>query len=176
MPYTITQKIHPISTRYVVTGPDGGEVCHVRKKKFKLREELVLWADADETRPWARVKARNVVDFGGTYDVLDEGERPVGALRRQGMQSMLRARWEVQDTAGGVLAVVQEDSLALALLRRTLGLPVPIAYGFTAPSGEVLGQHKRRFGIRDVYDLDVDGIDPRLAIAQGIALDLLEGR
>lgn len=111
--FTVAQKVHPISTRYVVTDSGGGEVCHVRKKRFTLREELVLWVDADETRPWARVKARNVVDFGGTYDVRDAQEQPVGALRRQGMLSMLRSRWEVQDTAGGVLAVVQEDPLAL---------------------------------------------------------------
>jgi len=174
--FTITQKIHPISTRYVVTDADGGEVCHVRKKKFRLREELVLWADERETQPYARVKARNVVDFGGFYEVLDEGERPVGALRRQGMQSMLRVRWEVLDADGTTLAVVQEDSVALALLRRFAGLPVPVGFVFTAPGGGPVGRHKRRFGIRDVYDLDVDGLDPRLAIAQGIALDVLEQR
>lgn len=175
--YTITQKIHPISTRYVVTDAESGnEVCHVRKKKFRLREELVLWADESETRPYARVKARNVVDFGGLYEVLDEAERPVGALRRQGMQSMLRVRWEILDAAGTTLAMVQEDSMAMALLRRFIGLPVPIGFSFTAPDGGVVGNHKRRFGLRDVYDVHADGIDPRLAIAQGIALDLLEAR
>lgn len=174
--YTITQKIHPISTRYVVTDGAGGEVCHVRKKKFKLREELVLWADSDEKRPWARVKARSVVDFGGTYDVFDEAERPVGAIRKAGVRSMLRVHWQIVDTGGQTLADVQEDSLALALLRRLAGLPVPVGFAFTAPDGRSLGRHKRRFGLRDVYDLEVEGIDPRLAIAQGIALDLLEGR
>ncbi|MCP9489882.1 MAG: hypothetical protein MSC31_08395 [Solirubrobacteraceae bacterium MAG38_C4-C5] len=175
--FTITQKIHPISTRYVVTEAEGGgEICHVRKKKFQLREELVLWADEGETRPYARVKARNVVDFGGIYEVLDEAERPVGALRRQGMQSLARVRWEILDAGGTTLAVVQEDSLALALLRRFVGLPLPVGFSFTAPDGGVVGNHKRRFGLRDVYDLQVDGIDPRLAIAQGIALDVLEQR
>lgn len=174
--FKITQKIHPISTRYVVTDAEGGEICHVRKKKFKIREELVLWADADETRPYARIKARNLVDFGGTYDVLDEGERAIGALQRQGVQSLLRGSWKILDASGATLAAVQEDSMALALLRRVGGLPLPVGFTFTGPDGGVLGTHKRRFGVRDAYDLQIDRLDTRLAVAQGLALDLLEGR
>lgn len=174
--FVLTQRISPISTRYVVTDGAGAEVCHVRKKKFKLREELVLWADSDETRPWARVRARNVVDFGGTYDVLDEAERPVGALRRFGLASMLRSRWEVQDPTGTVLGTFSEDSLVFALLRRFGNLPLPIGFSFTGPDGHELGTHRRRFGFRDVYDMHVEGLDPRVAVAQGLALDVLEGR
>lgn len=174
--FTITQKIHPVSTRYVVTDGSGAEVCHVRKKKFKLKEELVLWADGDETRPYARIKARSAVDFGGTYDVLDEAERPVGAIQRKGMASMVRGSWTILDASGTPVAAVTEDSMALALLRRVANVPLPVGFSFTAPDGTVVGTHKRKMGIKDVYEMTVDGIDPRLAIAQGIALDLLESR
>lgn len=174
--FTITQKIHPISPRYVVADDTGAEICHVRKKGFRLKDELVFWADADETRPWARLKERSLADFVGAYDITDEAEQPIGAIRRAGMRSMLRGTWEIAGPDGEALATVQEDSLVFALLRRARNVPLPVAYTFTAPDGTVLGTHKRRMGLRDVYDLQVDGLDPRLAIAQGIALDLLEGR
>lgn len=173
---TITQKIHPISNRYVVHDAGGTEICHVKAKKFKLREELVMWQDDGESTAYARVKARSVIDFGGAYDVSDGAGTRVGTLRRRGMKSMLRVEWTIEDAGGQTLATVSEDSTAKALLRRFANVPLPIGFTFTAPDGTVLGHHKRRMGIRDVYDVDVAGIDPRLVAAIGVGLDLLEDR
>lgn len=174
---TITQRIHPVSTRYVVEDGVGNEVCHVKAKRFKLREELVLWRDDGERTPYASIKARSVVDFGGVYDVREpDGDRLVGSLQRQGVRSMLRGSWSILGPGGETIATVAEDSMALALLRRMVGLPLPITYSVTGADGTALGTHKRRFGIRDRYDLDVEGIDERLLVALGVGLDLLESR
>ena len=83
--------------------------------------------------------------------------------------------------------VVQERSVAVALLRRLWGLvpvlnnvPVPWVFHFdgTDPSGRNVLTHTRLWGIRDRYELDVQdpALDPRLAIALAICLDAMQKR
>ena len=150
--------MHPIRTRYVVTDDAGTGFCHMYKKTLTLGEELVRWADSNETRPFDRLRARSAIDVGGTYAMPDEAERPIGALMRAGVRSMPGGTWEVPGVDGGVLATVEEDSAVYAALRRTASLPRPVGVTVTAPGGQVVG------------------LDPHLALAPGIALDLLEAR
>ncbi len=173
---TITQKIHPISNRDVITADDGTELCHVKAKKFRLREELVLWKDDSEHQSYARVKARSVIDFAGAYDVFDDAGELVGTLRRSGLRSLLRVRWEIVDAHEQPIATVTEDRLLLAVLRRLGDIPVPLRFTFTTPDGTVIGHHRRRMGVRDRYEVDVTGVDTRLIAAIGVSLDLLEER
>jgi uncharacterized protein YxjI len=89
--------------------------------------------------------------------------------------------------AGQELAIAQERSPAVAILRRVIDVVpygdfVPIPFHFTIDAGERhIGDLNRRLGFRDTYDLDVSGdvertIDRRLAITLGIALDALQSR
>jgi len=56
----------------------------------------------------------------------------VGALRRRGLQSILRDEWEVLDANDNVIGKLFEDSMGLALLRRfLLGSWLPQNYDMT---------------------------------------------
>ena len=103
-------------------------------------------------------------------------------------KSLLRTTWNVLNAAGEEVAVAQERSQAMAILRRGIdfvpdvGGLIPIPYNFDLLSGgQVIGRMDRKFQLRDRYVLDLTGdpdkkLDRRLAIASAIGLDTLQNR
>ena len=69
------------------------------------------------------IKARNVVDFSASYDVIDSKTgNKLGALRRKGWASILRDSWEVLDADDVVIGKIEEDSMGIdeLAMRRAL--------------------------------------------------------
>jgi len=159
---------------------EGGELLlEVRMKLFRLREEIVAYADTARTDPRLRIQARSVLDFGATYDVTDAvtGER-LGAWRRKGLASILRDTWVLLDTADQEVGTVEEDSLGLALIRRFLLNLIPQSFTCTV-QGRPAGRIQQRFNLfRLTYEvrLDPSEVDRRMAQALAVLLLAIEGR
>jgi len=191
--YLVDQLVRPIVNLYRVTPlaagetPAGGPVAFVRQKKMAIKEDIRFYADESETNELFRIKARSILDTGGSrYDVL-AGEQRFGVLEHQFGASLLRSTWRVRDGAEAELMIARERSMPLAILRRVIdfvpyGDIVPIPYNFEFLAGErVVGGMDRKFQLRDRYILDLGGdtekrIDRRLAIALAIGLDTLQNR
>lgn len=184
--FVIDQLIKPMVNLYRISaGPTP--VAFVRQKRMAIKEDIRFYADESETHELWRIKARSMMEFGGRYDVTTpEGEK-IGVLGKVFGKSLLRSTWQILDVAAQELAIAQERSPAVAILRRVIdvipyGDFVPIPFHFTIDAGERhIGDLNRRLGFRDTYDLDVSGdvertIDRRLAVSLGIALDALQSR
>ena len=96
-PLQLSFKLLTISARLTVTDAQGRVVCSVKKKKFKLREHVEVFADADQTQHLGDIKADNVLDFSGRYAFTDLNGNDLGAVGRQGMKSIFKARYDVFD-------------------------------------------------------------------------------
>ena len=193
--FLIDQLVRPIVNLYRVTPlaagetPAGPPVAFVRQKRMAIREDIRFFADESEQQELFRIKARSVLDTGGSrYDVLAADGAPIGRLDHLFKQSLLRSTWRILDAGEQEIAVAREKSQFLAIARRIVdfvpnGEWVPIPYNFLLASGErELGHLTRKFlSVRDRYVLDLAGdpdrrVDRRLAIALGIALDALQNR
>ena len=184
--FVIDQLIKPMVNLYrISTGPTP--IAFVRQKRMAIKEDIRFYADESETRELWRIKARSMMEFGGRYDVTTPEGETIGVLGKVFGKSLLRSTWQILDVAGQELAIAQERSPAVAILRRVIevvpyGDFVPIPFHFTIDAGERhIGDLNRRLGFRDTYDLDVSGdvertIDRRLAVTLGIALDALQSR
>ena len=65
-------------------------ICRAEQKAFKLKEHIVFYADENKTQPLFSIKARKVLDFGVTYDILGPDQVTVlASLRRKGLRSAL---------------------------------------------------------------------------------------
>ncbi|MFF4456138.1 hypothetical protein [Streptomyces goshikiensis] len=188
--YLMTQKITPLVNRYTVTTPDGGEVlAFAEQKRLALKEELVLWSGEDRTRRLGGFKARQVIDFGATYDVTRPDGETVGTFRKDVKASLIRSTWHL--TQGDEPAAVgKERRLGVALARRgweVLDLvvpvipvpPVPFVYhfDFVREDKPVLSV-ERKWGIRDRYVIRVQdpSLDRVLALCMAVGLDALQSR
>jgi uncharacterized protein YxjI len=192
--YLLEQLVRPIANLYRVTPlaagetPAGGPVAFVRQKRMAIKEDIRFFADESETNELFRIKARSILDTGGSrYDVTTSTGDPIGVLEHRFKQSLLRSTWRVTTPEGEEVLTARERSLPFAILRRIknfsdLGEWIPIPYNFDFVQGDrVIGHLNRKFQIRDRYVVDVSGdhehkLDRRLAIALAVGLDTLQNR
>jgi uncharacterized protein YxjI len=192
--YLVDQLIRPIANLYRITPlaagetPAGGPVAFVRQKKMAIKEDIRFFADDSESEELFRLKARSVLDTGGSrYDVIDASGERIGVLHHT-FKSIVRTTWSIQDPAEHELAIAQERSMVAAVARRLIdfvpdvGGLIPIPYNIDIlGDGRVIGHLNRKFQLRDSYILDLTGdherrIDRRVAVALAIALDALQNR
>jgi uncharacterized protein YxjI len=190
--FFIDQLIRPIANLYRIStlGSDGGPgqpVAFVRQKKLSIREEIRFFADESQTEELFRMKARQVFDVRGRYDVTSPDGTRIGVLEKVFGISLLRSTWKVHDANEEQIALAQEKSVPVALFRRVIDF---VPYGEFAPvlfqfailiDGREIGELRRPIGVRDRYTLKLGGdaerrVDRRVAIALAVALDALQSR
>ena len=184
--FTIDQLIRPMANLYRIS-TDGTPVAFVRQKKLAVKEDIRFYADEGQTEELFRIKARSLMEFSSRYDVTTPAGEKIGVLGKVFGKSLFRSTWSIMNAEEQQVAVAQERSVAVAVIRRLIDIVpygdfVPIPFHFTIDAeGTHFGDMNRRIGYRDTYDLDLSGdtertIDRRLAIALGTALDALQSR
>jgi len=160
----------------------GNLVLFAKRRALRLREHIEAFEDEGETRPALRIRTESILDFGATYVVTDarSGET-VGMARRRFMRSMLRDHWDLLDAGGNPLGEAQEDSMALALLRRLVADFVPQRMHVTVQGRPVAELRQRWNPFLFRADLRMEAgadalLDPRLLLGLAILLMVIEGR
>ena len=164
---------------------DGRLLAYSKQKAFKLKEDIRVYADEEQTNELLYIAADRVIDFSASYRVTDSqtGEH-VGSLRRKGWSSMFRDSWELLDADGVVRGHVLEDSSWKALIRRMVdwaAIFMPQAYLLQVDGRTVATMKQNFLGIPPKFTVDLtadtEGLLPRpLAIATVILLLAIEGR
>jgi hypothetical protein len=163
--------------------PMGELVGYCQQKMFRLKEDIRLYSDESRNQELLYIQARSILDFSTAYDVYDsQYNQAVGALRRKGWTSLTRDTWLVFDAAERPLGLLQEDSLGMALLRRTFGGGwIPQNYDLLMGEQRVADYRGRFNPFRYVLDLDfsmdnANRLDRRLGVAGALLLGIIEGR
>jgi uncharacterized protein YxjI len=172
--------------KFDIYDSDRNLVLHSEQKSFKLREDMHLYSDKSRTIELLSIKTGQILDTGSTYEVTDSrSAQTIGFLRRKGLKSlMVRDEWLLSDSNKQEVALIQEDSKMLGVMRRlirNLAYLVPQSYTVSA-GGEPVAffrQHFNPFVLK--YDLDLSPdrekrLDRRLVITAGILLCAIEGR
>jgi uncharacterized protein YxjI len=193
--FVLRQRIRPIVNRYEFSVPEGGEdmpFCFVEQRRFKFKEDIRFYADDSKQVELLRIKARQAFDPRARYDVTTaEGEK-IGEIQKVFGKSLLRSTYAIFDAAGNEVAIAREANLLTALIRRAVGLVpyigdyadwLPFPYDFEFRRGEeVLGvNRRRRWKLRDVYDIDMTAdtsraLDRRMILAITVGMDALQAR
>jgi len=185
--YLVDQHSPPAASLFRVTplaagtSPAGPPVAYVSETKPADGEDIRFYADEQETEDLFQIKARNILDLGGSRCDVYAGERQIGALEHQHRKSQVRSTWGIRDASNQELAVARERSLLMALIRRLPGIgTIPSNFDLLI-DGKVIGKLDGKLPLRDRYVLDVSGdherrLDRRLAVALAIGLDTLQNR
>ena len=159
----------------------------MRQKKLAVKEDIRFFADDTEQEELFRIKARQVFEVRGRYDVTSLAGDRIGVLEKVFGASLLRSTWRIYDAGDQQVAAAQEKSMPVAILRRLIefvpyGEFVPIVFQFTILMDALeVGELRRPIGLRDRYILKLTGdhdrrLDRRVAVALAIALDALQSR
>ncbi len=181
--FTLKRQVFALTGKVRIYTPDGSLAMYSEQKMFRLREDIRVYADENKTQELLWIQARQVIDFAAAYDVTDSATgQKVGTLRRKGFRSMVRDAWEILSPEEQLLAVIREDSMAKALLRRLLlGSLLPQSYEIVMGQDQVVGRLDQRFNLFR-YEMALDfstlpaAIDRRLALAAAILLAIIEGK
>lgn len=165
-----------------IFSPSGELVFYAKLKPFAWKEEITVYTDETKTQACLTIKARHVLDFSATYDVIDAiTQERVGALRRKGFKSLLHDEWLILDADDREIGRITEDDILLAVIRRVLLNLIPQEFeGFIG--NEKVMHLKQNFNpfvtkINLEFTSDTkEQIDRRIGIAAGILLNAIEGR
>jgi uncharacterized protein YxjI len=188
--FTVTQKLTLMVNRYEIRSVAGdGQAGHLlavaQQKRAAFKEQVTFYQDESRTMPIFSFKARQRLDLGATYDVLDASGQPIGSFRKDFAKSLLRSTWHLE--ASGLKLTGSERSVGVAIGRRIweatpIGDAVPspfrFHFDFVDSNGEVIMTSERGKSLRDRYLITLPGarLDGRVAAAMAVALDALQSR
>lgn len=174
--YIIRRKFFTVlGASFHIYDDQGNLVGFCRQKAFKLREDIRVFEDEAQSRPLLTIKARQAIDFSASYDIVDATTNTkVGAARRKGFSSILRDSWEILDADDRPIERLQEDSTALALVRRFLSNLVP--QKFHLGSGVTFKQRFNPVIFKLEVSIDSTEVDRRLILGMAALVAAIEGR
>jgi len=156
-------------------------VLFAHKEGFKLKAAITVFLDQARTKPVLGIKARQVIDFAAAYDVTDlVTNQTVGILKRKGWASITQDKWVICDPMEREIALLQEDNLLLALVRRLLTNLVPQNYDILVGEQRIVDLKQNfnpfTYHLRVDFKVPETQFDRRLAVAAAVLLGSIEGR
>jgi hypothetical protein len=111
-PLEMVFKVVALSPQMSIKDTDGNLIFYVKQKLFKLKEEVSVFADSEQTQTLYKINADRVIDFSARYSFTDAIGSPLGAVKRQGMKSIWKAHYDVfQGTEPEPVMTIQEENV-----------------------------------------------------------------
>ena len=183
--YTIRRKVFTFAgAKFHIYDASGNLIGFSKQKAFKLKEDIRVYRDESMQQELLVISARSIIDFSAAYDVKDpKSGRRLGVLKRSGLASMFRDKWLVFDEDENQIGTIEEDSVFLALIRRTVELAaslIPQGYSLKGTDGVEYARYRTHMN-PFVYRLTVTvlencPLDQSVPLAAGILLVAIEGR
>lgn len=96
-PLTLTFKLWSLAPQLLIHDAAGNPIFCMRQKLFKLKEAISVFADPQRTQLQYEIKADRIIDFSARYNFFDTNQKPIGAVKRHGLRSLWRARYDIYD-------------------------------------------------------------------------------
>ncbi|MGF1933679.1 MAG: hypothetical protein RM347_004685 [Nostoc sp. ChiQUE02] len=96
-PLELTFKFWALAPQMSVVDAQRNLAFYVKQKLFKLKEAITIFADAEQTRPIYYIKADRIIDFSARYNFTDSNGTYIGSVKRRGLKSLWRARYDIFD-------------------------------------------------------------------------------
>ena len=167
-----------------IYGPAGELIGFSKMKAFKLKEDIRVYTDEEMRYELLIIQARQMIDWGASYDVWDPAVRQkVGALRRKAWKSFVKDEWLLLDPWDREIGLIQEQGSVMALARRFIewvSVIFPQRY-VVSVAGQPVATFQQNYN-PFVYKLNVDMtgvrgyLDPRLCLAAAIMMAAVEGK
>src|SRR5215210_6581069 len=109
-PLDLSFKIVTIGTRISIKDATGRQVAYVRKKKLKLKEDVRVYEDENQSRLLFRMKADRMLDFSARYAISGPDGRPIGAVGRRGMKSLWSSAYVLVDAYDTEAGSIREEN------------------------------------------------------------------
>ncbi len=190
-PIDLSFKILALASQIYIREADGRLIGYVRQKLLKLKEDVNVYADENQTQIRFNIKADRVLDFSARYNFTDGGGNLLGSIKRQGMRSLWKARYDIFDAGERQVFQINEekgwvkviDALAgeIPVLGMFTGYFFNPAYIVAKPDGTPVARMEKqpaffegKFRLSEKADLSEQ--DETLVLLSVLTMTLLERR
>lgn len=129
-PLALSFKIVALAPQIFVRDAAGREILYVKQKLLKLKEKVRVFTDSSQSQQAYEINADRWLDWNARYTFTDSMGQVVGAVSRQGMRSLWKATYEIQDATGQTILRIEEANPWAKVLDGFLG-EIPILGIFT---------------------------------------------
>ncbi|MCU1288373.1 MAG: hypothetical protein JWN60_602 [Acidobacteria bacterium] len=129
-PLSLSFKLLALASQIYIRDANGNLLGYVKQKLLKLKEDINVYADEQQTQHLFNIKADRVLDFSAKYNFTDSRGNYIGAIKRQGMRSIWKANYEVFDGGDNQILQIREESAWVKVLDGLVG-EIPIVGMFT---------------------------------------------
>jgi len=109
-PLDITFKLLAIAQQLSVRDAQDNLVFYVKRKAFKLKESITVFADEAQARPLYHINADRVIDFSARYLFTDNAGNMLGSIKRHGMRSLWKSHYEIEDDRNAAMSLNEENA------------------------------------------------------------------
>ena len=190
-PLRFTFKLLTPSNDFSVFDADGNEVAYTRQRIFKIKEKIDIFQSARDNTLLYTIQADRIIDFGANYAVRDADGNKLGHIKRNGMKSLWKTSYTINNAAGQPVYGMREanpwaavaDSLVgeIPVLGLLTGYFLNPSYIISTPDGQEIFCLKKEASLFErKFSLYKTGeADPQqdiLALNAAMILMLLERR
>jgi uncharacterized protein YxjI len=172
-PLNFTFNISTISNDFTAKDTTGHTIAYVKQKMFKLKEDILIYGNDNQTELKYRIQADRWIDFSAAYSMKDKNGNELGKIARKGWKSIWKTEYELIDQNKKLQYHIREDNAWVKVGDSILG-QIPILSFFTGylfnPSYSVIDlQNKtilkmkkeasffgRKFQLSKLKDIDFD--------------------
>jgi len=109
-PLSLSFKLMALANQIYVRDANGNLLGYVKQKMFKLKEDINIFADEQQTQILFNIKADRMIDWSANYSFTDARGGYLGSIKRQGMRSIWKASYDIFDSAGNQVYKISEES------------------------------------------------------------------
>lgn len=124
-PLKLTFKVLAVAPQITVTDASGQVVFYVKQKLFKLKEAITVFSDSSQTQELYKINADRVIDFSAKYHLTDVNGQEIGSIKREGVRSIFKARYDVFDANGTHVLDINEENAFVRVMDALFG-EIPI--------------------------------------------------
>lgn len=171
-PLKLGFKTIAIAQQITITDAQGNVVLYVKQKAFKLKENVAVFADTQQTKQLYTIQADRVLDFNARYTFRDVQGNTIGAIKRQGVKSLWKTHYDIMDGDSAPLSITEENPWVkvvdqvvgeIPVIGMFTGLLFHPAYLMARPDGMPILRLKKEpalFEGKFTIEKKVDNLDP----------------
>lgn len=129
-PLNLSFKLLALASQIYVRDASGQLIGYVKQKLFKLKEDINVFADEQQTQHLYNIKADRIIDFSAKYRFTTANGQPIGSIKRQGMRSIFKANYEIFDAHEMQVMQIHEENAWIKVVDALLG-ELPLVGMFT---------------------------------------------
>ena len=119
-PLTLSFKLLALNPQVKVTDAAGQTVLYVKEKAFSLKININIFADEAQQQQLYHVQAEKAFGMNIPFDITTPAGALVGKVQRPTMVSIWKATYQISDSVGQDIGVVNEENPWLKVLDSVL--------------------------------------------------------